>query len=96
MTKLKGNRPLDRDYFKYKDRPKKKGEKDVTPCCGKSLDRVSLNVNIKEDWKIIEDHIEDKLRDYPHTESITPVSCEDCGRLLSYSSVLKRDKKYFR
>ena len=53
MTKLKGNRPLDRDYFKYKDRLKKKGEKDVTPCCGKSLDRVSLNVNIKEDWKII-------------------------------------------
>ena len=39
MTKSKGNKPLDRDYFKYKDRPKNKDEKDVTPCCNQDVDR---------------------------------------------------------
>ena len=47
------NKPLDRDYFKYKDRPKKKGEVSLTPCCKKDVDRVGLNVNRKEDWEII-------------------------------------------
>ena len=90
------NKPLDRDYFKYKDRPKRKDEKELTPCCNQSVDHRGLNVNREEDWKIIEDHIEEKLRMYSSTESITPVSCKKCGRLLRYSSILKRDKKYFR
>jgi len=90
------NKPLDRDYFKYKDRPKKKGEVDLTPCCKKDVDRVSLNVNRKEDWKIIEDYIEEKLRIYSSTESITPISCKTCGRLLSYESKLKEDKNLWR
>ena len=90
------NKPLDRDYFKYKDRPKKKGEVSLTPCCKKDVDRVGLNVNREEDWKLIENHIEEQLRIYSHTESITPVSCKKCGRLLKYTSRLKQDKKHWR
>ena len=90
------NKPLDRDYFKYKDRPKRKDEKEFTPCCNQSVDRRGLNVNREEDWKLIEDHIEEKLRMYSSTESITPVSCKKCGRLLKYTSRLKQDKKYWR
>ena len=90
------NKPLDRNYFKYKDRPKKKGEVDLTPCCKKDVDRKSLNVNRKEDWEIIENHIEGKLRDYSNTESITPASCKTCGRLLEYISKLKEDKHLWR
>ena len=96
MTKLRGNKPLDRDYFKYKDRPKKKDETDVTPCCGQSVDREGLNVNREEDWKLIEDHIEEHLTSHPSVETVNPVSCEKCGKLLRYSAVLKRDKKYYR
>ena len=68
----------------------------MTPCCKKDVDRVGLNVNRKEDWEIIEDHIEGKLRDYSSTESITPISCKTCGRLLEYVSKLKDDKHRWR
>ena len=50
MTKSKGNKPLDRDYFRYKDRPQSVDEKPVTPCCGQDVDRDILNVNDEEDW----------------------------------------------
>jgi len=92
MTKLKGNKPLDRDYFKYKDRPKRHDEKDVTSCCDQDVDRVIWNVNKKEDWERIENHIEDYLRDYKSAESMTPIICKECGRLLEYITVLKQDK----
>ena len=92
MTSSKGNKPLDRDYFKYKDRPKRKGDKDVTSCCGLDVDHEVLNVNRKEDWKQIENHIESYLRDYKNVESVTPISCKDCGRLLEYIVILKRDR----
>jgi hypothetical protein len=90
------NKPLDRNYFKYKDRPKKKNEAEFTPCCNQSVDHKVLNVNRKEDWEIIEDHIEENLRFYTSTESITPVSCKKCGRLLEYVSKLKDDKHRWR
>ena len=90
------NKPLDRDYFKYKDRPKKKDEVEVTVCCNQSVDHKVLNVNRKEDWELIEDHIEENLRFYTNTESITPVSCKTCGRLLKYVSKLKGDKSLWR
>jgi len=97
MIKLNGNNPLDRDYFKYKhrDRPKKE-EKQITSCCGQDIDYKGMNVNNEYDWKLIEEYIEEKLREYTSTESITPKSCKKCGRFLGYSSILKRDKKYFR
>ena len=92
MTKSKGNKPLDRDYFKYKDRPKRKGDIDVTSCCGLDVDREILNAKDKEDWEQIENHIEDYLRDYKSAESMTPIICKECGRLLEYITVLKQDK----
>tara|TARA_R100000008_G_scaffold32880_1_gene18488 strand:+ start:329 stop:610 length:282 start_codon:yes stop_codon:yes gene_type:complete len=93
---LKGNKPLDRDYFKYKnkDRPKKKEK--VTPCCGQDIDHEGMNVNNEYDWKLIEEYIEKALTEYSSTETITPVACKKCGRFLRYSSVLKQDKKYWR
>ena len=54
-----------------------------------------LYVNFSNE-EIIEDHIEGKLRDYSNTESITPISCKTCGRLLSYESKLKDDKHRWR
>ena len=74
--KAKTNKPLDRDYFKYKDRPKPKDTKETTPCCDQDIDHKTLNVKNKTDWELIEDYIEEKLLEYSDTESITPVSCK--------------------
>ena len=91
------NKPLDRDYFKYKYKDKPKDVvTPMTPCCNQSVDHKVLNVNRKEDWKLIEDYIERQLVYYSSTESITPVSCKTCGRLLQYISKLKEDKSLWR
>ena len=87
MKELKLHTPLDRDYFKYKDNPRKRKTR-LTDCCGLDEDHKVLNVNDEEDWKLIENHIQDNLSTYPSTESITPVSCKVCGRLLRYQSTL--------
>ena len=87
MKELKLHTPLDRDYFKYKDNPRKRKTR-LTDCCGLDEDHVVLNVNNEEDWKMIENHIQDVLSDHSSTEAITPVSCKVCGRLLRYQSTL--------
>ena len=87
MKELKLHTPLDRDYFKYKDNPRKRKTR-LTDCCGLDEDHVVLNVNDEEDWKMIENHIQDVLSDHSSTEAITPVSCKVCGRLLRYQSTL--------
>ena len=87
MKELKLHTPLDRDYFKYKDNPRKRKTR-LTDCCGLDEDHKVLNVNNEEDWKMIENHIQDSLTDYPSTEAITPVSCKVCGRFLRYQSTL--------
>ena len=87
MKELKLHTPLDRDYFKYKDNPRKRKTR-LTDCCGIDEDYKVLNVNNEEDWKMIENHIQDLLTDYPSTEAITPVSCKVCGRFLRYQSTL--------
>ena len=87
MKELKLHTPLDRDYFKYKDNPRKRKTR-LTDCCGVDEDHKVLNVNNEEDWKLIEEHIQDSLTDYPSTEAITPVSCKVCGRFLRYQSTL--------
>ena len=94
MKELKLHTPLDRDYFKYKDNPRKRKTR-LTDCCGLDEDLVVLNVNNEEDWKMIENHIQDLLTDYPSTESITPISCKVCGRFLRYQSTLN-DKAWER
>ena len=87
MKELKLHTPLDRDYFKYKDNPRKRKTR-LTDCCGFDEDLVVLNVNNEEDWKLIEEHIQDILDDHSSTEAITPISCKVCGRFLRYESTL--------
>ena len=85
--KLQTNKPLDRDYFKYKDNPRKRKTR-LTECCDVDEDVKCLNVNDEVDWKMIENHIQNSLDDYPSTETITPISCKVCGRLIRYESTL--------
>ena len=87
MRELKLHTPLDRDYFKYKDNPRKRKTR-LTDCCGLDEDLVVLNVNNEEDWKLIEEYIQDILDDKSSTEAVTPISCKVCGRFLRYQSTL--------
>jgi hypothetical protein len=86
------NVAMDRDYFKQKGNPNAKKEAQYTECCGEDVDYDGLNTNNKSDWKLIEDHIENHLIEYSSVESVTPMSCEDCGRLLEYKAVIKDPK----
>ena len=92
--KQQTHEPLDRDYFKYKDNPRKRKTR-LTKCCGVDEDHKGLNVKNEEDWKLVEQYIQDALFDHPSTESITPISCKVCGRLLRYQSTLN-DKAWER
>ena len=85
--KLQINKPLDRDYFKYKNNSRKRKTR-LMECCGSDEDHKGLNVNNEEDWKMIEGYIRQSLDNYPSTETITPISCKVCGRLLRYQSTL--------
>ena len=78
---------FDRDYFKRKANPKSKGHK-KTKCCDQDPDARILNKNNKEDWSSIEDHCEDYLRDFTKSETIEPICCKVCGRLIEYSITL--------
>ena len=86
------NKPLDRDYFKRKANPNSKKGPQLTDCCGQDMDRDGMNVKNSEDWKLIETHIEDYLRDYTKVLSVTPISCKTCGRFLEYSTEIDIDK----
>ena len=90
------NKPLDRDYFKYKNKDKPKKKPKLTECCKADVDHDGMNVKNKYDWALIENHIEKHLIEYSSTESITPISCDVCGRFKQYLCVLKTDKRYFR
>ena len=85
---MKGNKPLDRDYFKKKANPKAKKGPQLTECCKQDVDRNIVNKNNKDDWELIEDHCEEVLQSNSGTETITPVCCEVCGRLIEYKSTL--------
>ena len=85
--KLRTHKSLDRDYFKYKDNPRKRKTR-LTECCDVDEDVKCMNVKDEEDWKMIEDHIQRSLDDYPSTEAITPISCKVCGRFLRYDTTL--------
>tara|TARA_B100001248_G_C27267259_1_gene401324 strand:+ start:373 stop:672 length:300 start_codon:yes stop_codon:yes gene_type:complete len=89
--KAKYNKPMDRDYFKKKKDPKWDAKKKLTECCEQDVDHEVLNVFKKDDWEQIEEHIRQQLHDYSNTETITPISCETCGRLLEYSSTLNEN-----
>ena len=84
------NQPLDRDYFKYKNQSKPKDTKRFTECCNTDIDEDSIYVTNENDWRLIEEHIEQHLFNYPSVETMTPVSCTSCGRLLKYESTLNK------
>ena len=88
----KGNKPLDRNYFKKKVNPKIKKGPQLTKCCGQDENLDNLNVNCGEDWELIENHIERHLRDHTKHISVTPISCEQCGILLEYAVEIDIDK----
>ena len=79
---------FDRDYFKKKENPNLKKGIEVTKCCGLETHHTHLNKNNLEDWRLIEDHCAQHLRDYPSTETITALCCKTCGRLIKYTSTL--------
>jgi hypothetical protein len=84
---------FDRQYFKKKANPKA-DVKNVTKCCGQSLDRKGLKVNRKADMKLIEDHIEEHLRIHSSVKNIKLNSCSNCKRLIGYISELyERDEE---
>jgi len=83
---------MDRNYFKYKQTGKKTTR--YTKCCKLDKDRNHLNKNNPEDWKLIEEYCERQLTDYPSTETIEPICCKKCGRLLKYVSTLN-SKAYY-
>tara|TARA_Y100000310_G_scaffold13684_1_gene13940 strand:+ start:510 stop:785 length:276 start_codon:yes stop_codon:yes gene_type:complete len=85
---MKGNKPLDRDYFKRKANPNAKKGPQLTECCKQDVDRNILNKNNKNDWELIEDYCEETLQSNSGTETITPVCCKVCGRLIEYVSTL--------
>ena len=86
------NKPLDRDYFKRKANPNAKKGPQLTDCCGQNKDHDGMNVKKSEDWELIEIHIEDYLREHPKTLSVTPISCESCGRFLEYQTDVDVDR----
>ena len=96
MKNKKVNKPLDRDYLKYKNKDKPKKKPKLTKCCGADIDYEGMNVKNEDDWALIENHIEKHISDHSSVEYVTPVSCEGCGRFKQYLCVLKTDKRYFR
>jgi len=83
---------MDRAYFKKKDTGKE--VELLTKCCNTPVDHPGLNKNKPEDWELIEDYCRKQLNDYSSTESITPICCKGCGKLLRYSSTVN-DKAYY-
>ena len=87
----KYNRPINRDYFKLKEDPNALTGDKFMKCCGSEKDQDVLNVKKKHHWELIEEYIERHLFEYPNTETMTPVSCKKCGRLLEYIATLNEN-----
>ena len=75
---------LDRAYFEKKKNPKYDDNDALTICCGESKNDDGLRKGNKNDWRLIEEHIEEHLRMYPNVKSVEPKFCEECGRFLKY------------
>ena len=89
-----GRRPnkLDRAYFEKKKDPKYDDQDAYTECCNELKTGDHMMKGNKADWKLIENHIEEHLREYTKHISVTPVSCEECGILLEYVTEIDIDK----
>jgi len=75
---------LDRAYFEKKKNPKYDDKNTLTECCGEPKDRDGLMKGNEDDWRLIEDHIEEHLRMYSSTKSVEPIFCKECGRFQQY------------
>ena len=78
---------MDRKYFTEK----KTGKKALgthTTCCNQLKDRHILNKNKPHEWKMIEHHCEDHLLHYSSVETIEPICCKECGRLMEYKTTI--------
>ena len=75
---------LDRAYFEKKKNPKYDDKNTLTECCGEPKDRDGLMKGNEDDWRLIEDHIEEHLRMYSSTVSVEPIFCKECGRFQQY------------
>ena len=80
----KYNKPIDRAYFEKKKNPKYDDKNTLTECCGEPKDRDGLMKGNEDDWRLIEDHIEEHLRMYSSTKSVEPIFCKECGRFQQY------------
>jgi hypothetical protein len=85
---------MDRQYFKEK-KTGKKSKGSHTKCCDRDKDRHILNKNKPHEWKLIEEYCENHLARYSSTETIEPICCKICGRLLEYKSTVN-NKAYKR
>ena len=79
---------------KFFGNPKYNDDDKVTKCCGQSKYQDGMKKGNKEDWKLIEDKIEQILHDYPNTISVTPIFCDECGRFKEYKSAIDLEKKW--
>lgn len=81
-----GRRPnkLDRAYFEKKKNPNYDDLDAVTKCCGEPKTKTGLMKGNKQDWKLIENYIEEHLRRYSSTLSVEPIFCKECGRFQEY------------
>ena len=88
---------LNRKYFQQKKTGRRSGSS-YTKCCGELKDRHILNKKKPEEWKLIEEYCENHLTSYSSCETIEPICCKVCGRLLRYVSTLNsksyREKAY--
>ena len=88
---------LNRKYFQEKKTGKRSGGS-YTKCCDQLKDRHILNKKKPEEWKLIEEYCENHLTHYSSCETIDPICCKVCGRLLKYLCTLNsksyREKEY--
>ncbi len=88
----KKNKKLDRAYFEKKKNPKYDDQESHTECCNQPKDRDGMMKGNKEDWKLIEEHVEEHLRMYSNVKSVTPVFCKECGRFQQYLTEIDVDQ----
>ena len=83
---------MDRAYFKKKDTGTE--VELLTKCCETPVDHPGLNKNKSEDWERIENYCRRQLDFYTSLETITPICCDGCGKLLRYSSTINKESYY--
>ena len=88
----KKNKKLDRAYFEKKKNPKYDDQEAYTKCCNQLKDGNHMMKGNKEDWRLIEEHVEEHLRMYSNVKSVTPVFCEECGRFIQYLTEIDVDQ----